>query len=385
MKKDSFFMVPKDWRIEKVKRNNTLYLVYLTLFYNVTNRERTVFLKGEQIQLNKNEVAISQSELSETFNLNRNTLRGCLSKLIKQNIIEHLPHKSFNGISVYDLTCPKDVQNRPRTDVEQSENRTKTLSKTDRESNKWLNLQLSSQVIHKAETVDKYVSETPKNLDNFSSETEERRSLGYNAVSPNASRAVIHRPLNNTKNTKNTFINESNGGSNSERESGLSASLPAPPPADNFFEAEIIEPSKTSEEPKPKSKKLGKRFVPSERDFILAEKWRAYAISELPSYADRKSYSADYIAEQISKMKRVCKITDEGAEEILSWIRNDDFWRDKATSVRRLIEVRNGDRKLDHILKQMNRPFSQAQKAREEIEEIIDPNRENEFAEFFGV
>jgi hypothetical protein len=101
-----------------------------------------------------------------------------------------------------------------------------------------------------------------------------------------------------------------------------------------------------SEKPAPSKQK---RYEPEDKQ--LAAEWHEYATFEMPWHDAPASWSIHKFAQEIAKVKRVMKISHNGLEELLAFVRQDDFWSKNALSPASLLNrSKNGNRKIENIL-----------------------------------
>lgn len=100
---------------------------------------------------------------------------------------------------------------------------------------------------------------------------------------------------------------------------------------------------------------------PSDEGHRLALLWSKFAQEVMP-WKKAASINVDAYAKAIDRMMKLLP-KDTTPEHVLNFVRNDDFWRDKATSPPNLIQSRKGHRKLDTVLVQMQKAAPPAEPA----------------------
>lgn len=90
----------------------------------------------------------------------------------------------------------------------------------------------------------------------------------------------------------------------------------------------------------------------SDQDLIIAGDWLLYAQEVMPW---QKSWTTEKFAEGIARVRKSLDLNQDGLLAVLKFVREDEFWRDKACSPGALMNRsdRNGQRKIDNILVKM--------------------------------
>lgn len=102
--------------------------------------------------------------------------------------------------------------------------------------------------------------------------------------------------------------------------------------------------------PKRKSPKEPKPPAYTATDMEIAERWRAWALEQMPSLRANLANWAD----TVRKLREIDKVSSDELERIFQFVRTDDFWRKNAISLDGLRNPgRGGLRKFETIRLQM--------------------------------
>lgn len=121
----------------------------------------------------------------------------------------------------------------------------------------------------------------------------------------------------------------------------------------------------------PKKQRMTKpKLNPTDACLGIAKEWLEYAVSELPWLAKNPKWTIECFAEDLERVKRATDLNDEGLQKILSYVRKDQFWRDKACSPSGLLtKNKNGLRKVDNIIPRLRTKFDRELEILKELED----------------
>jgi len=117
-------------------------------------------------------------------------------------------------------------------------------------------------------------------------------------------------------------------------------------------------------------------------DLKLAASWLEYALETMVWKKASASWTPEKWAADLAKVRRITDLNHCGLEDLFKFVKNDDFWHDKALSPAALLKKGSNDnRKIDNVLLQMRgNGHIERRKNKEALDNFINSDGELDLA-----